>query len=223
MRRIFIILSALAVLGLLAAAGAETLDLEHMDLEALYALRDEVSERISALEKAGDQQVYDSGSYMVGRDIPGGDYVLIENENAMFASVIVREDDSEDSSLVAHHLINHQLVVRLRAGTWLTLSEARAYPISLAPAIENATTSEGGYLVGVSIPEGSYTVHISDKAPLSSYSIYDDILGTDAQLVKFEVVHDTMEIELKDGDYIELSGCWLGPEEEKEEVKEEER
>ena len=210
MKRVIIALAA--VMAMCSMTGsAETIDFSKMGLSELYRLRDQLNAQIGMLEQAGEQQVYDSGSYRVGTDIPAGDYVLTENENAMFASVIVRESDAEDSNLLAHHLINHQLVVRLQPDTWLTLSEAKAYPISQAPKIEDGVTGEGGYLVGVQIPAGVYAVCLTEKAPLSSYSIYDDIIGTNAQLIKFEVVHEAMTIELHDGEYVELSGCHLGP------------
>ena len=48
-----------------------------------------------------------------------------------------------------------------------------------------------------------------EKAPLASYSIYGGILGTGAQLLKFEVLHDAVTLDLTDGDYIVLSGCEL--------------
>lgn len=204
-RRICLLAMAILALG---CARAE-IDIDSLSLDSLYALRDQVNARISKLEQTSDQQIYDSGTYSVGSDIPAGDYVVIENQDAMFASVIVREDADEDSDLVSHHLINGQAAIRLNPGTWVTFSEARAYPLSQAPRIESDTCGEGGYLVGETLPAGTYQLYLVDKAPLSSYSVYDGILGTDAQLTKFEVLHDATTIALSDGDYIELSGCGL--------------
>ena len=204
------VLTVLCLVTLICVGRAEV-DLEHLTLMELYDFRDEIDARIKALEETTDEVIYDSGTYKVGHDIPAGDYVLIENEDAVFASVIVREDANEDSGVVSSHIINGQAVIRLFEGTWMTLSEARAYPLAQAPVVENGTAGEGGYLVGATLPAGTYAICPNDWAPLSSYSVYDGILGTGAQLIKFEVLHDRSAIALSDGDYIELSGCGLEP------------
>ena len=72
---------------------------------------------------------------------------------------------------------------------------------------------EGGYLVGVQLPAGDYVAQPQDLAPLSSYSVYTGILGTDAQLTQFQLLHEATPLTLKDGDYVELSGCSIIPEE----------
>lgn len=192
----------------LGSAEAEVV-LDGLPLEKLYALRDKVNARIVEMEQSEDQQVYDSGVYSVGDGIPAGDYVLFENDGAVFASMVVRREAAEDSELLSHHLINGQSVVRLKPNTWVTLSEARAYPLSRAPRSEEGPWGEGGYLVGETLPAGTYQLVISDMAPLSSYSVYDGILDTDAQLIRFELLHGPAEITLNAGEYIELSGCGL--------------
>ena len=67
--------------------------------------------------------------------------------------------------------------------------------------------------MGSQLPAGRYTAAVTERAPLSSYSVYDGILGTDGRLVKFEVLHENTVLELRDGEYIELSGCTLAAEE----------
>ena len=207
--RIILLVCAALLCGAMVARAAEW-DLDAMSLEELYRVREAVDERIDALE-ASEGRVYVAGSYLIGRDIPAGDYVLVEEENAVFASVIVREGVTEDSGLVAHHLINRQAAVRFAEGKWLTLTEARAYPLSLAPKVEDGRTDEGGYVVGTTLPAGAYTVQLVDRAPLSSYSIYDGVLGSGEQLLKFEVIREATDINLNPGEYLELSGCRLAP------------
>lgn len=208
--KVILLVCATLMLSVMAAQGAE-LDFSHWTLEELYAARDAIDARIGALEQADSLQIYDSGSYLIGKDIPAGDYVLVENDDAVFASVIVREGVTEDSGLVSHHLINRQAVVRLTEGKWMTLTEAQAYPIAQATMIDTGTMDEGGYLVGAMLPAGRYSVNLIERAPLSSYSVYDGVLGTGEQLLKFEVIRDTTELTLNDGEYIELSGCRLEP------------
>ena len=205
-----IILLVCAALLCGAMVAQADVDYDAMTLEELYRAREEIERRIDALE-ASDERVYVAGSYLIGRDIPAGDYVLVEEDDAVFASVIVREGVTEDSGLVAHHLINRQAAVRFTEGKWLTLTEARAYPLALAPKAEDGNASEGGYVVGVTLSAGTYTVLLNDKAPLSSYSVYDGVLGSGEQLLKFEVIREATDITLDPGEYIELSGCRLAP------------
>lgn len=210
--RLFALL-ALCV-ALIAASGAQAEgipDFSGLTLEQLYAARAELNARIDALERQSEAVVYDSGTYQIGPEIPTGDYVIHENEDAVFASVIIRTGSSDNADLVLYHLINSQAVIRLEEGTWLTLSGTRATPIAqVAEALKDVDEfTEGGYLVGAMLPAGAYTAKPDDRAPLSSYSVYGDVLGTGAQLLKFEVLRDPAEISLAAGEYIELSGCTL--------------
>lgn len=205
--RIFPLACAAALCA--ATACAEGLDIGDMTLEELYTARAAIEARIDELEQSDDAQVYDSGSYLIGTDIPAGDYLMVENDDAVFASVIVREGVTEDSGLVAHHLINRQAVAHLDEGKWMTLTESRAYPLSQAAMDFDGVAGEGGYLVGVTLPAGRYNVVLDDKAPLSSYSVYDGVLGSNEQLLKFEVIREATELALSDGEYVELSGCRL--------------
>ena len=212
MKRRLSMLLALMVMALPIAARAETtLDLSALSLDQLYALREQLNTRIDELEHLSEAHTYESGTYLIGRDIPQGDYVLYENENAVFANAVIRAGKSVDAALMTYHLVYGQAVIRLEAGAWLTLSEVTAIPIAQAKPVLDAEgqTGEGGYLVGALLPAGRYTVSPDSKAPLSSYSVYGDVLGTGAQLLKFEVLHETVEIELMEGEYIELSGCTL--------------
>ena len=206
--RIILLVCAALLCGAMVAQA--DVDYDAMTLEELYRAREEIERRIDALE-ASDERVYVAGSYLIGRDIPAGDYVLVEEDDAVFASVIVREGVTEDSGLVAHHLVNRQAAVRFTEGKWLTLTEARAYPLALAPKAQDGNAGEGGYVVGVTLSAGTYTVLLIDKAPLSSYSIYDGVLGSGEQLLKFEVIREATDINLNPGEYLELSGCRLAP------------
>lgn len=208
-RRVCLLVCVVTALLIGAAGRAAQMDFSDMTLEELYTARELLNARINELEQAMKPRIYDSGTYLIGQGIPAGDYVLMENENAVFASVAVREGITEDSGLVAHHLINRQAVVRLTQGTWVTLTEARACPLAQVGMESAGVHGEGGYLVGATLPAGTYTASIIDKAPLSSYSVYDAMLGAGEQLVRFEVIREDTPIELSDGEYVELSGCRL--------------
>ncbi len=210
MKRMLCACMAALLLSVTVAPALAEYDFSGLTLEELYDVRARVDEAIATLEAGGDERYYEEGSYLVGADLPEGDYVLFERENAMFASVVVRAGDSAESALILHKLISGQADIHLTKDTWVTFSEVRARPLEAAtePAAAD-TVGEGAYLVGVQLLAGRYRVTVQDKAPLSSYSIYSGIPGTDAQLTKFEILHRETELSVSDGDYIELSGCVL--------------
>ena len=180
-------IAALLMSAILATALAEY-DFSGLTLEELYDVRARVDETIAALEAGGDVSYYEDGSYLVGADLPEGDYVLYERENAVFASVVVRAGDSAESALILHKLISGQADIHLAKDTWVTFAEVRARPMEATAEVAAAgMAGEGAYLVGVQLPAGQYLVTAQDKAPLSSYSIYSGILGTDAQIGRAHV------------------------------------
>lgn len=223
MRKTALILAALLCLALPAAIGETTpaaadagpidyveIDLSQATLEDLLDLRDRVQRRIDELE-ANNVRTYASGSYAVGIDIPAGVYLVREQEHSIFPSVMVRRGAAVDSELLSYEMIINQAVIQLSAGTYLTLSDAVAYPFDSAPdaGLQDGVGTEGGYWVGVQIPAGRYTVRPDENAPLSSFSVYSGILGTNAQTLRFELIYDATELELETGQYITLSGCSL--------------
>ena len=209
-------LAALLLASGCAAIADAGFDFSGLTLEELYAVRAALEAQIEALEHQNEARFIDDGSYLVGRDLPEGDYALQERSDAVFASVVVRAEDSEDGMLILHKLVSGQADIHLKRDTWVTLSGLRAWPLGTEPNMirDDGTVEEGSYLVSVQLPSGRYLARQADKAPLSSYSIYSDILGTGAMQTQFVVLHNEIELTLKEGDYIELSGCMLIPAEE---------
>ena len=213
MRRLWACLLALAVLatGCAACASADY-DFSTLSIAELYALRAQLDEAIEAREAEEATGFYEDGTYLVGSDLPVGDYAIQERENAMFASVIVRAGKNPDDPLVVHKLVSGQADIHLVRNTWVTFFEVRAWPLGAEPSLmgDDGAVGEGAYLVGKQLPVGSYTVSVADKAPLSSYSVYSGILGSGKEeLIKFEVLHGDTELTLNAGDYVELSGATM--------------
>lgn len=214
MRRGILALGALILaLALLtgSAEGMETeLDLSALTLEQLYDLRERLDGEIADRLGQGGA-LYESGAYLVGRDIPAGDYVLGENAEGLFAGVMVRAGEDEGSSTLVYSPVNYQAVIHLAENTWLTLSEAWARPLAEygGDGLVDGEAREGAYLVGAQIPAGEYTAVILDRSPLSSLSVYDGILGTGAMLTRYEILRENMPVSLVEGDYVELTGCTL--------------
>lgn len=215
MRKILsaIILVILTILPAAASAQAEIPDVESLSLEQLFALRAAVDAKIRELEDEKAPIHYESGTYLIGTDMPAGIYTLKEDAYALFPSVIVRADDAAQGALIEYSMVINTAMIALEPGMYVTLTDVIAYPYERETAEtaldQNGTAQEGAYWVGAQIPEGTYQISVADKAPLSSYSVYDDIPGRESQLVKFEVIDAPVEISLKSGEYISLSGSSL--------------
>ena len=214
MRRLWAYLLALTMLatGMAARAAASDFDYSTLSISELYELREQLDELIEAKEAEGSVGFYEDGTYLVGSDLPVGDYAIQERENAMFASVVVRAGKTADDPLILHKLISGQADVHLVRNTWVTFSEVRAWPLGAEPSLmsEDGVVGEGAYLVGKQLPEGNYRVSVADRAPLSSYSVYSGIVGSGKEeLIKFEVLHAETVLTLETGDYIELSGATM--------------
>lgn len=213
MRKIIVLLALAICLPLAGMAAIADIDLTDATLGELQDLQARIEQRISELKGAESQRVFISGTYRVGEDMPAGVYLLAEEAYAIFPSVMVRDSDAQDSELKEYDLVINHAVVRMNAGDYVTLTDVFAYPFDLAPAVEpvNGLYDEGGYWVGMQLDAGDYVIESVDKAPLSSYSVYDGVLGTSASLLKFEVVYDSVNITLETGEYIALSGCTIRP------------
>lgn len=213
MRRLCLLALALLILaGGCVAQASPDFDFSTLSISELYTLRAQLDEVIEAREAEESVGFYEDGTYLVGSDLPVGDYAIQERENAMFASIVVRAGKGEEDPLILHKLISGQADVHLVRNTWVTFSEVRAWPLGAEPSLmdENGVVGEGAYLVGNQLPEGAYRVAVADKAPLSSYSVYSGIVGSGKEeLIKFEVLHGETELTLKTGDYIELSGATM--------------
>ncbi len=209
MRRIICLaLMSLILLGVARAEG----DLSGLTLSELYDLRRSVDRRIEELEDAGVKPHYKSGTYRVGVDMPEGVYVLQDDGAALFPSVLVRADGEDGGEVLNYELVIPTAVMRFVSGSFVTLSDVTAYPFELAPEVgldQEGAAFEGGYWVGEQIPAGYYRVLPDEKAPLSSYSVYDDVPGAGAHLLKFEVVDEPIELALDRGQYVNMSGCGI--------------
>lgn len=211
MLRIRACLMALLILtGSLAAQASAEYDFSQLTIGELYALREQLEEAIEGREAEDSVGFYEDGTYLVGSDLPVGDYAVQERENAMFASVVVRAGRGENDPLILHKLISGQADIHLVRNTWVTFSEVRVWPLGAEPSLmgEDGVLGEGAYLVGRQLPAGEYLVSATDKAPLSSYSVYSGIVGSGKEeLLKFEVLHGDADLTLSPGEYIELSGA----------------
>ena len=195
------------------AARAElTLDISNATLEELLAASEAISARIAELRSEMEEQMFPAGSYLVGRDMYPGVYLLQENEAALLPSVILR--DAETGDTLEFEMITNQIVVELHSGVVMQLSDATAYPISMVQmteASQDAPLKAGGYWIGTQIPAGKYEISPKKDAIFACYSLYDGPIGSDNHILQFMMVYEPVTLEVKEGQYISISDCVMIP------------
>ena len=215
--RIAALLLAAMVVPTAAAEMEIQLDLDTATLDELIVARDAISARIEEIESEMAGEVLPAGTYLAGRDILPGVYVLRESERALLPSFTLRDGETGDT--LEFEIINCQSVVELLSGQEMQLVEASAYPIALAPEVEVSAQTAlgvGGYWVGRQIPAGQYRVCPAESAIFACYSIYDGPIGTRSQLEEFVMVHEETAVSLAEGQYIVISDCEMRLAEEEE-------
>ncbi|MDO4355539.1 MAG: hypothetical protein Q4E13_03375 [Clostridia bacterium] len=202
---------ALALTLLNGSALAEiTIDPATATLEELIEARDRIDAEIDA-RRIAEAASFASGSYVVGEDMPAGSYVIYPDESSRVSSIAVRALVKDEEQLVAFESVRVQAVVEVSDGQTLELTNATAMPLEFSDAVDLSAEDvcNGGYLVGVHLPAGTYRLAPVKDALLPSYSVQNAPTGRTASILAFAVIHESVEITLEEGNYIQLTNCVL--------------
>lgn len=106
-------------------AGVEKMDLSSYSLDELVALRNSITEEISA--RLGDAGTIDQGLYEVGVDIKIGSFEVKGFDNAEdYARVIIfdnREQLDATNALQVHNVgAGQSAIINLKEGQWLRIN-----------------------------------------------------------------------------------------------------
>lgn len=161
--------------------------------------------------------IYTDGIYKVGRDIPAGEYIARKSSSAPSkAGFTFRKstDYFSGESLDMRH-VDTPIYITLEAGEYVeivygSLEKASGTPI--ASANKDGSYSSGMYKVGIDLPAGRYMLIPNSATTYRMYNIYSDSLYNSSSLIKSETsLSNTVELRLKNGQYIEFIGCKLMP------------
>jgi len=141
---------------------------------------------------------YNSGTYVVGTDIPAGEYVLIADMTGYFERAA--DASGEISSISANGNFTTNTIVTISDGEYFIFSGATAYSIDQAPALD--TTQQGMFKVGKDIPAGDYTIHSDGTGTVEISS--DSTHNINSTLSKEEFQGDKT-ITVSDGQYLTLT------------------
>jgi len=145
---------------------------------------------------------YASGTYLVGTDIPAGEYVLIADMAAYFERTA--DPSGELDSIIANGNFSTNTTVTVSEGEYFIFSSSTAYPINKAPALD--TTQQGMFKVGKDIEAGEYTIRSDGEG---SYKIVSDSTHTLASLVSQEDFGGDKAVTVSDGQYLILTEAYI--------------
>lgn len=149
------------------------------------------------------ENVFKSGMYKVGSDIPAGEYVLIADRQAYFA--ITSDSSGSLESILANDNFTSRSIVSVNDGQYLELKGCKAYPFAEAPAVDKASgiLESGMYKVGVDLPAGEYKVESVNAMG------YIEVSANSSHTLDSISTNDNFEgskyISVSDGQYLKAS------------------
>jgi len=161
----------------------------------------------SETESQPFKDIYNSGHYKVGTDIPSGEYVLITKEGSTSANFIISKDSNSKSSIGSDYF-NFMSIVTVNDGEYFNFSGCGAVPINefdegyIMPSDQADVTLR----VGVDIAPGEYKVITADKKQ-DHYYIFKDSRHILSEIVSQNFFENSAYVTLKEGQYIVLDGC----------------
>jgi hypothetical protein len=147
-------------------------------------------------------KTYSDGTYLVGTDMPAGNYKGSVSGGSGYWQV---SSDANGNNIVANDNPTGAFYVQVRSGQYLTLQGATVAKAASTPAAapSSQTYSDGTYLVGTDIPAGSYKGTVSGGTgywQVSKDANGNNILANGNPVGSFYV-------QIKKGQYLKISGA----------------
>ena len=149
------------------------------------------------------QPVYkNEGTYLVGKELAAGEYVLVPQESFCYFSI---NKDANGNDIINNGVFDYPRYVTVNNGTYLEVDGARIYPVDKAPQkVQPAGKYVGHLKVGKDIAPGTYLVK-AEAGEMGYYAVtdqYDNIETND-------VFYNQSYVTVKEGQYLELSRCYI--------------
>lgn len=150
---------------------------------------------------------YGKGMYLVGKDMPAGEYLITDSKTSYMA--VYSNSTDQMGSIVTNENFKNRYYVTVFDGQYLEI-DGTAVPSVAAPAAVpiNNMYPEGMYLVGKDIPEGTYQL-VPEPGASAYYSIESNSTGQMGSIVDNDIFKTPIAVSLKTGQYINLSRCTL--------------
>lgn len=182
--------------------------------EIAESMREELAERAKAPQSdiaysAGVSKKiteYGGGQYLVGVDIPSGEYMLWATDDK-YDGYFCYSTDANGKDIIKNGTFGTNSIIDVRYGEYLTLT--RCYAVALAdaetPEKVGGAYGEGFYIIGEHIPAGTYKLVATDSTYSGYYCIYNDLRREDID--SNAIFDNSRYVELSDGQYLHLQRC----------------
>lgn len=162
-----------------------------------------------------NEGIYPMGEYVVGEDIPAGEYLLYSDdlefvEDEGFCEAYASLSDNEEE--IFGSWFQYSRYAKLEEGQYLDLAWCSAYDTSLHTIENNPFEHSGMFKVGVDVEAGAYKVKSIDGSDMHFYYVHDSLEDFDDDaMYEFFRENYTEEkiVTLEDGQYLELFHCVL--------------
>ncbi|MGN1402892.1 MAG: hypothetical protein ACI4XB_01065 [Ruminococcus sp.] len=222
---ILLLVFAVVILGV-GATGVAVLRLRtnsnspSITSNAVLDAHAEVSENdTTALEKMQESGVFTSGTYLVGEEIPAGEYVLVSEssnpDHLFYAGIYADREEEQELSGNWHE---YSAIVQLEEGTYFHFSWAICYDVTKNTVLNDPTNHPGMFCVGCDIEPGTYTICPYEGETHNvypTYAIYTE-LGSVAPVIAesgslydpstSEIV-ESVTVTVEEGQYLYLKEC----------------
>ncbi|MEG2751634.1 MAG: hypothetical protein RR916_07495 [Anaerorhabdus sp.] len=146
---------------------------------------------------------YSSGMYKIGVDMPAGQYMLINKGSSKAYFALCADANCDD--IIENDNFSYNSIVTAQDGDYLDLSRCSAYPFDEYTNV--VTDGEGLFLVGRDIPAGEYKIEVNSEGSKGYYALLADTRERD--IISNDNFEGSRYIDVKDGQYLELSRCHL--------------
>lgn len=153
--------------------------------------------------ETSDEEIYDPGEYLVGTDIPAGEYSLDNTMGLSLVSHFKLYSNAEKDETVFENIISSNYIVNIEDGQLLEFEYATALPLSKTKDLN--TAGSGMFKVGYHIDAGTYTVCSSTLGGICA--IYDP--DDQKNAIDFDLFTGMKEVTVEDGQYLLLSECYI--------------
>lgn len=144
---------------------------------------------------------YSSGTYKVGDNLPAGDYVAVDCNYIEISS----DSSGEFESILSNEASADYAYVYVQDGEYIKISGGKLIPLAETTPLDQASYSDGIYLIGRDIPAGEYQLTTNgsgywerNSMPISGSGGFNTIIAND----NFD---GSTYVTVNDGEYLKLS------------------
>ncbi len=148
-----------------------------------------------------------AGQYLVGSDIPAGEYLLTKTGSSIMGYYEVDSDATGAfTSIVTNDNFTARAYISVSAGEYLTLKYCTGIASVSAAAFDASSGYPAGeYLVGKDIAAGTYKVTPTGDALFGYYCVSSDSTGALTSIVTNDNIQGPSYVTVSDGQYLKIS------------------